>query len=75
MSRGPAARKSGTSKPRVRRSMLGIPSSIRMPWISWDSERFRAPATRTSLPPRYWGLTFRARSWASSTEIADAAPA
>ena len=55
-SRGPAARKSGTSKPRVRRRMLGMPSSSSMPWISSASAWLRPPATRTSSPPVYWRL-------------------
>ena len=50
MSRGPAARKSGTSKPAVRRNMLGIPSSSSSPWIISASGWWRPPATRTSLP-------------------------
>ncbi len=46
MSRGPAARKSGTSKPRLRRWKLGMPSSRRIPWISSASARLDALATR-----------------------------
>ena len=65
MSRGPAARKSGTSKPRIRRWTLGIPSSSSMPWISSASARLRAQATFTSWPPVYWGLTLRALPCAS----------
>ena len=61
-SRGPAASMSGTSKPRVRRSMLGTPSSSSSPWISSASAWLRAPATRTSSPSVYCGLTLRARS-------------
>src|SRR4051794_38904857 len=49
-SRGPAERKSGTSKPAVRRSRLGIPSSLRSAWMNSASARFRAIATRTSRP-------------------------
>ena len=50
MSRGPAARKSGTSKPAVRRRRLGTPSSSSSPWISSASAWLRPPATRTSSP-------------------------
>ena len=64
-SRGPAARKSGTSKPAVRRTMLGTPSSSRSPWISSASAWLRPPATRTSSPSVYSGSILRARSWAS----------
>jgi hypothetical protein len=49
-SRGPAARKSGTSKPALRRRMLGTPSSSKSPWISSASAWLRPPATRTSAP-------------------------
>ena len=56
---------SGTSKPRVRLSMLGMPSSISRPWISSASAWWRAPATRTSGPSVYWGRTLRARSRAA----------
>ncbi len=33
-----------------------MPSSSRIPWISWASARFFAKATLTSPPPRYSGL-------------------
>ena len=56
MSRGPAARKSGTSKPPVRRTSDGTPSSSSRPWMSSASAWWRAPATRTSRPSAYCGL-------------------
>src|SRR5215207_5093737 len=66
-SRGPAASMSGTSKPRVRRSIEGMPSSRRIPCTSSASAWWRAPATRTRSPSVNCGLILRARSWASLT--------
>ena len=43
MSRGPAARKSGTSKPPERRASDGMPSSSSRPWIISASAWLRAP--------------------------------
>src|SRR4051794_26281099 len=65
-SRGPAARKSGTSNPAVRRRTLGTPSSSRMFWISSASAWLRPPATRARGPCVYSGWILRARSCASS---------
>src|SRR3954469_50157 len=73
-SRGPAARKSGTSKPAVRRRMLGTPSSIRMFWISSASAWLRPPAMRTSGPRVSSGRILRARSWASSRAGSSCSP-
>src|SRR3954451_7061892 len=67
MSRGPAARKSGTSNPRERRVVLGIPSSSRSPWRNSASGWLRAPATFISGPSAYCGLILRARAWRSET--------
>src|SRR5829696_5800637 len=64
-SRGPAARKSGTSKPALRRRMLGTPHSSSKPWISSASAWLRPPATRTSSPSVRAGSILRARPWAS----------
>ena len=66
-SRGPAARKSGTSKPGLRRSTLGTPSSSSMPWIISASAWWRPPAARTSSPSVNRGSTLRARSWVALT--------
>src|SRR3954454_8146128 len=73
-SRGPAARKSGTSKPAVRRRMLGTPSSKRMFWISSASAWLRPPAIRTSGPRVSSGRILRARSWASSRAGSSCSP-
>ena len=48
-SRGPAASMSGTSKPRVRRSVDGTPSSSSIPWMNSASVWLAAPTTRTSV--------------------------
>src|ERR687898_528568 len=64
-SRGPAARKSGTSKPALRRRMLGTPHSSSKPWISSASAWLRPPATRTRSPSVNAGSILRARPWAS----------
>ena len=56
MSRGPAARKSGTSNPRVRRWTLGIPSSSRMPWISSASARLLRHRDLDQLAAEVLGL-------------------
>ena len=50
MSRGPAARKSGTSKPPERRASDGMPSSSSRPWTSSASAWLRTQAARTSGP-------------------------
>src|SRR3954451_11931469 len=73
-SRGPAARKSGTSKPALRLRMLGTPSSSRMFWISSASAWLRPPATRTSGPRVNSGRILRARSWASSRAGSSCSP-
>src|ERR1700729_248463 len=77
-SRGPAARKSGTSNPALRRSMLGTPSSSSNPWMNSASDRFFAPTTRTSSPSASWGLILRARrcfseSWLSASSSSSSA--
>ena len=64
-SRGPAASMSGTSKPRVRRRIEGIPCSSRMFWTNSASAWLRPPVTLTSSPRANWGRTFRAFSCAS----------
>ena len=64
-SRGPAARKSGTSKPALRRRMLGTPHSSSSAWMNSASAWLRPPATRTSFPSVNAGSIFRARPCAS----------
>ena len=64
-SRGPAAMKSGTSKPAGRRIRLGMPSARSMPSSSSASAWLRVQATRTRAPWAYCGLILRARSWRS----------
>src|SRR4051794_17222094 len=73
-SRGPAARKSGTSKPRARRRADGTPSSSSSPCTNSASAWLRAPATLTSWPSEYWRLILRARS-ARAVTLASPAPA
>ncbi len=71
-SRGPAARKSGTSKPAARRSMLGMPCSESRPWIISASACWCAQATLTSLPPtRRHKLGLRDARLARSAEALD----
>src|SRR5215204_4351009 len=66
-SRGPAARKSGTSKPPERRASDGIPASSSSPCTSSASGWFCAVATRTGSPSAYGGWILRARTAASSS--------
>jgi hypothetical protein len=74
-SRGPAARKSGTSKPRVRRSIEGIPLSSRIDWIISPSASLRAPVTRSRSPWANCGRTLRALSCASVIGSSSRVPA
>src|SRR4051812_16578306 len=71
-SRGPAARKSGTSKPAERRSVEGTPSSSSRPCRNSASVWLRAPAAFTSWPSESCGLILRARSWRG---VSSASPA
>src|SRR5215218_9790178 len=65
-SRRPAARKSGTSEPRARRTSDGTPSSSSIPWIISASAWLDAPITRTRSPSLSWGLILRTRRRSSS---------